>query len=135
MNEAMAGATWRATQRKFRTRWLSRLGNSRKSPTPQQLFDVVVFAALLCSLVWLTVRGAASFGYNWQWYNVADYIYRIQEGRFVAGPLLQGLLFTLLISFYASCLTLLMGMIAALARMSTIPTAYWLARSYVEIVR
>src|SRR5690242_3788207 len=51
------------------------------------LVDIAQFLVLAGLLGWLTVRGAQSMGYSWQWYRVPQYFYRVVDGEFIWGPL------------------------------------------------
>ena len=48
--------------------------------------DLLLFAIGAGLLVWLVYFGAASMGYNWQWYRVPRYVYRIVDGELILGP-------------------------------------------------
>jgi polar amino acid transport system permease protein len=54
-------------------------------------------------LIW---RGAAAMEYNWQWYRVQPFFYRIVDGEFIWGPLYWGLLETLKLAIVAACASL-----------------------------
>ena len=51
--------------------------------------------ALAGALGWLVVRGAGSIGYNWQWFQVPRYLWRVVDGELIWGPLVKGLMVTL----------------------------------------
>ncbi len=86
-------------------------------------------------LVWLIYLGATSMGYNWQWYRVPKYIYRIVDGELIWGPLVKGLLVTLQITFWSALLALAIGLATALLRLSRSASGYFLATVYLEAVR
>jgi polar amino acid transport system permease protein len=98
-------------------------------------FDVVQFALLFGFLAWFAWRGATGMGYRWQWYRVPRFFYRKVDGQFVAGPLIDGLLVTLEIAAWGLVLTLLIGLVTALLRLSGSIAGRALARAYLEIVR
>jgi polar amino acid transport system permease protein len=104
---------------------------TRRSP----LIDLAQFGVLAGALIWFGVRGAQAMGYNWQWYRVPQYIYRIVDGEFITGPLLKGLMVTLEISAYGLALTLAIGLTTALLRLSGSFAGRLLARTYLEIIR
>ncbi|MGI9508297.1 MAG: amino acid ABC transporter permease [Geminicoccaceae bacterium] len=89
-------------------------------------------AGLLC---WLIYLGAASMGYNWQWYRVPRYIYRVVDGETIYGPLVHGLLVTLQITFWSALLALAIGLVTAILRLSRSFAGYGLATVYLELVR
>ncbi len=73
--------------------------------------------------------------YNWQWYRVDRFIYRVVDGEFVLGPLLKGLVVTFEITFFSMILTILIGLITALFRMSNSFSGKLIANVYLELIR
>ena len=98
-------------------------------------FDVAQLVAFSVGLIWLTVNGANQMGYNWTWYRIPKYFYKIIDGEFYRGPLIEGLFVTLEISAYGIIITLALGLITALLRMFNSLTGRLLASVYLEIVR
>lgn len=98
-------------------------------------FDGLLFLAGVAVLIWLTVRGAGGMGYNWQWYRVPQYLYRVYEGELYWGPLVRGLFVTLQIAAWGTVLTLIIGLITALLRMSDSFAGRLLATVYLEAIR
>ena len=98
-------------------------------------FDTLAFLVLLGGLVWLLFEGAGTLQYNWQWYRVPQYLYRVENGALHPGPLLQGLGVTLELSGWSLLLALVFGLAAALLRRSTSWAGHALTRVYVEAVR
>ena len=93
---------------------------------------IILFSA---AVVWLFTYGTRHLNYNWQWYRVGEYLYSFDLGRFEAGPLLTGLLITLKISAVSLVFSTIIGLGAALMRMSASPTARLLSRCYLEVIR
>lgn len=109
-----------------------------KPPQPfrwRPVFEVAQFVVLCGALAWLTMRGAGQMGYGWQWYRVPQYLYRYVDGELIWGPLLRGLVVTLDITWWSLILTILIGLAAALLRLSDSLVGRTLARSYIEIIR
>ena len=98
-------------------------------------FDVIQFLVLGGGLVWLAVHGAAAMGYNWQWYRMPRYFWRVIDGELIWGPLMTGLAVTVELSIYAMVLTLAIGLVTALLRMSDSISGQILARVYLEAIR
>ena len=98
-------------------------------------FDVVQFLALSAVLLWLTVRGAENMGYNWQWYRMPQFFWRVIDGELIWGPLMTGLVVTIEISVYSMILTILIGLLTALLRMSDSLSGAILAKIYLEAIR
>jgi|TARA_B000000460_G_C21413638_1_gene347700 polar amino acid transport system permease protein len=89
----------------------------------------------MVGLVWLTIEGAAEMGYNWQWYQIPRYFYRVIDEELIWGPLATGLVITIEISLYSMLLTLVLGLLTALLRMSNSLSGQVLARVYLETIR
>ena len=43
---------------------------------------VTLYAVIVGAIVWLSYTGAQQMGYNWQWYQVPQYIYTFTEDGF-----------------------------------------------------
>lgn len=93
------------------------------------------FALLVVTAVALVIHGGQSMGYNWQWYRVPQFLYRVVDGEIIWGPLLRGLMVTLEISALGLVLTAAIGLTAALLRLSHSIVGRGLARCYLEIIR
>jgi polar amino acid transport system permease protein len=99
------------------------------------LTDSGKFFLLAGLVVWLLTLGTQGMAYHWQWYRVPRYLFTTAGGVWKAGPLLQGLGITLEISLLSLLCTLIIGLTAALFRLSDSFTARALARSYLELIR
>ena len=98
-------------------------------------FDVVQFVVLIALLIWITWRGAASMDYRWQWYRLPRYFYRVIDGELIWGPLINGLFVTLEIAAWGMVLTLAIGLVTAVLRLSDSFAGRVLARVYLESIR
>lgn len=96
---------------------------------------VLLYLVFVGMIVAVVVRGAQSMGYNWQWYRVGRYLYQIDDGVFYPGPLLNGLVVTLQISALALVLTIAIGLVAAILRLSSSISGRVLVDAYVEAIR
>lgn len=74
-------------------------------------------------------------GYNWQWYRVPRYLYRVIEGEVIWGPLVKGLLVTIEITLWSAVLAFAIGLTTAILRLSRSFAGHALATVYLEIVR
>ncbi len=92
-------------------------------------------AAMAGILVFAVMRGAENINYRWQWYRVDDFLFTSEQGAWSAGPLVQGLFVTLEISVLSLFLTLVIGLAAALLRLSSSVIGRGLARGYLELIR
>ena len=96
-----------------------------------------VGSALLTFMLigWLIWRGAEAMEYNWQWYRVSPFFYRIVDGEFIWGPLYWGLLETIKLAIVSGILAILIGFITAFARMSNSRAGGLIATWYLEAIR
>ncbi len=108
---------------------------ARRSAIRRNASDLAIFVLGGSTLVFLIYVGATSMGYNWQWYRVPKYIYRIVDGELIWGPLIKGVLITLQITFWSAILALVIGLVTALLRLSPSAAGYILATVYLELVR
>ena len=99
------------------------------------LLDVLKFLLVIGFISWFMLRGTARLGYHWQWYRVPQYIFSIEDSRFVPGPMLEGLKVTFHITGVSLGLALTFGLLTALFRLSHSFAARALARGYLELVR
>ncbi len=91
--------------------------------------------AVLAGLGALILRGAAAMHYQWQWYRVPDFFWRVVDDEGFPGPLLNGLFVTLRIAALSAGLTLAVGLLTALLRLSPSWAGRALATLYLEVVR
>jgi polar amino acid transport system permease protein len=101
----------------------------------QFAIDVGQIVLLLGGTLWLVVHGARSMHYDWQWYRVPDYFLRVAGGSLVWGPLAKGLIVTLEISALGLILTMVIGLVTAVLRLSGSFAGRLLATSYLELIR
>ncbi|MBD5539410.1 MAG: amino acid ABC transporter permease [Desulfovibrio sp.] len=73
--------------------------------------------------------------YEWQWNRVWRHFGRWTAHGFVAGPLCEGLLMTLGIAAAGFCLSTLLGLAAAVCRLSPWPFCRLAAGAYIELLR
>ena len=104
---------------------------TRKSP----LIDIAQVLLVLGALAWLIYIGAAAMEYNWQWYRVSKYIYRIVDGEFIPGQLLKGLMVTFELTAFSMLLTVVIGLVTTLLRLSNSFSGRLLATIYLEVIR
>ena len=99
------------------------------------MVDTGKYLLFLAVLALLFQRGSESLGYNWQWYRVPKYLFNWEGGRFMAGPLLQGLEITFEITGISMVLAFAVGLATALLRLSPSFVGRVVARVYLEIIR
>jgi len=99
------------------------------------IYDVGRFLLLLSVLAAVVAYSTGRMNYNWQWFRVRPFLFFIEDGRFTAGPLINGLWVTLRISAFSLLLSTGLGLLTALMRLSDVFTARALARGYLELIR
>jgi polar amino acid transport system permease protein len=99
------------------------------------LLDISVYLVLMVGLVLFLLKGAEDQGYYWQWFRIPDFLYKFEDGRFITGPILQGLKITLNITWISLLLTYVIGLVTALMRLSNSLIARGVARAYLEVTR
>ena len=104
---------------------------SKRSP----IVDGAAFLLVIAVLTWITGTGTAKLGYNWQWYRVPQYLLTHEDGRWLAGPLIDGLMVTFEITGAGLVLAFSFGLITSLCRLSDSYLARMIARAYLELIR
>ena len=104
---------------------------SKRSP----VLDLVAFVLVVASLTWFAGTGTSKLGYHWQWYRVPQYLFSCDDGKWIAGPLIDGLIVTFEITAAGLVLAFAFGLTSALCRLSDSYLARLIARAYLEIIR
>ncbi|WP_372617708.1 amino acid ABC transporter permease [Falsiroseomonas sp.] len=100
------------------------------------VLDAVVIAAVAGTLGFLAWRAGAALDYRWNWAPVWGFIARQDAERgWVANLLLQGLLTTIRVSFWAAILAALVGVAMGVARTARALLPRLVAGFYVETIR
>ena len=99
------------------------------------LFDISQYILLVGAILWFFSNSTAQMGYNWQWYQIPQYIFTHDETGYYAGPLLDGLMVTFRISGISLLLAFGIGLTTALFRLSNSFAARIIARVYLEAIR
>lgn len=110
-------------------------GRQRATTRRASLIDSAIFGVFAALLVVLVLRGASAMDYTWQWSRLAPYLIRSVDGEIIAGSLLKGMLVTLQVAGMAALLTLPLGLIVALLKLSDSIVGRLLAGAYVELIR
>jgi len=99
------------------------------------LFDISQFILLVSAIIWFFASSTEQMGYNWQWYQIPQYIFTHDESGYYAGPLWDGLMVTFRISGVSLVLAFAVGLATALFRLSNSFVAQIIARVYLETIR
>jgi polar amino acid transport system permease protein len=97
--------------------------------------DTLKFLMVSGLVVYVLFRGSETLGYYWQWYRVPRYLLTVENGRWIAGPLLQGLVVTLNITAISLVLATLIGLTTAFLRLSRSFLGSLVSRAYLETIR
>jgi len=97
--------------------------------------DVAKFILVLAACGYLVFRGSGQLGYNWHWQSIPGYLFTVHEGHLQIGPITQGLLVTLEITFFSLLLSAFIGFTVALLRLSGSLVGRLLAMFYLETIR
>ena len=84
----------------------------------RSLWQIAQAVILFAVIAWLIHAGAAAMEYRWQWYRVGPFFYRIIDGEFIPGPLIKGIIVTVQLAGVSSVLSILIGALTAIGRMS-----------------
>jgi len=97
--------------------------------------SVLIYFLVVGAILWAAFVGAQAMGYNWQWYRVPQYLYRLTDDGFEQGEILIGLWATLGLSTLAFVVAMVIGFIVAILRLSGLPVSSRVAVGFLEIVR
>lgn len=100
--------------------------------TTWQVGQAVGVFAIIALLIW---RGAQAMEYNWQWYRVEPFFYRVIDGEVIWGPLVRGLIQTLKLAGIAGVIAIVIGFVTAFARLSNSISGRIVAKWYLEAIR
>jgi polar amino acid transport system permease protein len=112
-------------------RWLRKKVFIFRSPW----FDIIQYIILVVGFTWLMIESSERLGYYWQWYRIPRYIFTFDEGNFVIGQLMEGLIFTFKITGISLLFALILGLGTALIRLSSSFMGNVVARVYLELIR
>jgi polar amino acid transport system permease protein len=104
------------------------LGRSRMMAVAKAVLVLLAVAFILFS-------GTERLGYHWQWYRVPQYLLIAGDDGFTMGPLLNGLVVTVEITGVSLVLSLALGLVSALFRLSGSVVARAVSRAYLEAIR
>lgn len=98
---------------------------------------MLIFFILAAFCVWIAYRINFKVHYNWNWGVMPQYLYRFdaEEGRWVAGLIVQGVFVTLRLGIYSIVVAMVIGTVMGLFRTSRSPFRRMVGWSYVEIIR
>ena len=101
----------------------------------RSLWQIAQAVIMFAVIAWLIHAGAAAMEYRWQWYRVGPFFYRIIDGEFIPGPLIKGIIVTVQLAGVSSVLSILIGALTAIGRLSNSIAGRAIATIYLEIIR
>ena len=101
----------------------------------RSMWQIAQAIILFAVIAWLIHAGAAAMEYRWQWYRVGPFFYRIIDGEFISGPLIKGIIVTVQLAGVSSVLSILIGALTAIGRLSNSIAGRAIATIYLEIIR
>jgi len=106
----------------------------KKSST---VLDIVVTAALLFFLGFITYRVSVGLNYHWDWGVIPNYLLRFDEeqGRWVVNILLEGFFTTIRLSIWSILLATGIGVLMGIVRTRKRLFFRLTGRVYVELIR
>lgn len=97
--------------------------------------SVALSCLLLLGLAYALYSGISAIDYQWRWRRAWRYVLYYRDSQWHAGALLQGLKITIQLSLAAAAAALVIGALAAVMRLSPLPSARALAWGYVQFMR
>ena len=80
-------------------------------------------------------HGTAALDYRWRWGQIPRYFFYRSDGEWKAGPLIEGLITTLQLSFVSGAMAVILGLVVAAAVLSPRPSLRLLAGGYTTFMR
>ena len=102
----------------------------RSRPASVALYLIIVYL-----IARLSLTGAEAMGYNWQWYRIPDYLYRLTDDGFQWGEIAIGLVTTIELSVTSFVFATALGLCLALLRLSGLLVGTAVAVAYLEFIR
>lgn len=99
--------------------------------------DIVILAAILALAAYIVYRLTVTLNYKWNWSIIPQYIVRYdsETGRWVPNLILQGLLTTIRLSFWATLLATVIGGAMGILRSTRRLFNRLVGGTYVELIR
>ncbi len=97
--------------------------------------SIFLYLVVMWLIVQLAVNGAASMGYNWQWYRIPQYILAQTHNGIQPGELVTGLVRTVDLTVRSFLLAMALGLVVALLRLSSLAIGVAVATGFLEFIR
>jgi polar amino acid transport system permease protein len=110
----------------------ARLNPFQLFQTSLRITQAVLVFFIISYLIW---SGAQAMEYNWQWYRVQPFFYRVIDNEVILGPLVRGLIQTLKLAAISGVIAIAIGFITAFARLSNSSAGRICSKLYLESIR
>ena len=110
----------------------TRLNPFQLFQTSLRITQAVLVFFIISYLIW---SGAQAMEYNWQWYRVQPFFYRVIDNEVILGPLVRGLIQTLKFAAISGVIAIAIGFITAFARLSSSSAGRICSKLYLESIR
>ncbi|BBO90239.1 amino acid ABC transporter permease [Desulfosarcina ovata] len=99
--------------------------------------DLILLLGIGAVGAWLLYQALVTADYHWNWQAIPQYLLRFDKtsDQWVPGLIFQGLLVTLRLSFWATALALIMGVVMGLFRTSCSLYRRMIGSGYVALIR
>ena len=97
--------------------------------------SVAFYLIIMYLIVRLSLTGAEAMGYNWQWYRIPDYLFRLTDDGFQWGEIAIGLVKTIQLSVTSFAFATALGLCLALLRLSGLIVGTAVSVAYLEFIR
>ena len=99
------------------------------------IWSFAQYLLVMSIVAYVIILGAQNLNYNWQWYRVPNFIYKVTKEGLIWGPLSTGLVNTVILSSIAFGLSIVGGLLLSLVRLSKSIVGQAASNVYLEIVR
>ena len=99
--------------------------------------DIVILGIFFSFIAGFFTLAGMDFHYQWNWKSIPQYLFRWDASlnQWVPGMLMQGVLYTIRISIWATLMALIFGIVAGLARTGNSVFFKMVGTGYVELIR
>ena len=104
----------------------------RYTYTVLQVTQAILVFVILGWLIW---RGALAMEYQWQWYRMPPFFWKVVDDEIIWGPLVWGFFKTLQLAGISAVFAILIGFVTAFARLSNSIAGRIIATWYLEAIR
>ena len=94
-----------------------------------------LYVIIMGLIIYVSYAGAQSIGYNWQWYRVPQFFYKVDTYGFSWGDIPRGLVGTIVIASLSFVISIAMGSLIASMRLSNLIVGRAFSNVFIEMIR